>query len=1709
MGGSDLGVGLSMASVWRDLSVLLTASAALIWVGGALTLIIWMSMSPLKGEEEGEAKRLLEQYGDHGREGEEFPLCSRGASSLKVEAFGTVASASLLNGRGEKSELGRIDPFAPELRRRDTALVGGRTSGFRVEAIEMGLSLYGADGIRSDLGSTRSELNHRETHSSFRDQFQGWEISQTRSGIRVDETERETELEKLEGKVGMQDASRMKTLLESEGKYWADEWSDESKGWRDEKRLSEGSSWLGSSKRSEDVIAAENRTRDGDFAESNGVYEEGNYEKISWEGHNNMISAKTSMLNVVGNAVLTSDLLPRAVDEKFVNSEEYIETHVKEDKDPFIDGLDSKVTITEQVLAGTVVEEKRDYLMTQASDEKGKDVGSHCITQEVDMKGFEEEEIVKAIEGEFGQVPEAGAEREAEEEKIIVERGENGTFSILETEKLISAISGIQEIGDDTADKLHSIIGEDEQQVEITQISSGQVQEVHQKKLQIDSELDVASRVQNNVEIKPLFSKESEPEPKPEPEAKLEMEPKPETQPEITPFPESETNLELRSEPDSEPVLDSGTKPISEIEINPESRAETKLETEAKVEAVLQLKPLESEVKPEIEGKFETVELGLDDGDRNEAIVNVSNEEVTEEEKVVREKGEVEVQKIEEVKVVEEELDSSVKKVPGFLNESMAELSHGAKSLTETVLNVKEENVSELVRMEEEISGLTATVEAALVVKEMMYTGKEGLNLEDGLKVPVPLAEENVKEQDTRIPQKEADSTLVLANLEESSGKRTVLYRDPTLSIPHEEAILQPESPRAQKLNVFPEKQLTDATTSTSVEVRLQSKSDVQFSVSETAKLQGMGGFINSHDLGSDSIALDKSDEDADVDADIDGWDGPAEDANQDEPSILLTSGPSPPNSMTFGDGTGSSRSWKSLESDIINATGGSGSGSLARLSSGLGRGARRQFTMILDEFWSKVYDLHGQPACSSSSSKGGKGHSGGGGSNNGRGLSHLFDSEGQPPMKALRISGRGDISYDGQVDGYGRSLSHPNSSSSPSSRQFATLSHVPRPSSRSRNNSGLAEGPSRSTPGLFADLAGYFNDGEFDPNVVFNSTHVPTTRTVYPSGRRPGSALQATNRSQSTHLTSNTPLTAGRSPYGSPPSGHASPGYSNSELSNYDQLSQNEAQVFLGYNDMEAAIEAQARIQVQRLVNPYDPMGQHHSNRGLGDGNFNDGSAIHELDLNVRSMRGGGGGGGGGTLWDSSPSGFGSSGGSPPDVLGGGGLKGRRSVDPDADSYQRQQLIETQRAYEGRSTEGRIHSQHEQFNSSPLVFDELVPSKRLKEGFSLQHPQTGGNPMQSFWTRQPHETLFGPQDGQISNRDSDFSDVLRPPGGSPERGHPTKESEAMASFKSCLHRLLLVEGSDWLFRFETGGDEDLIACVAFQENQFGSKDSPNAGQVGQGGVGGVAVAPSSSRGSGGREKGNFGSHSESGGNDLIGWNLWTCGEKCVWNPSLIISFGVWCVHRILELSQMESRPELWGKYTYVLNRLQGILDPAFSKPRSIPLLCKCFKDKAGMEPISLRPPLPINSHLDFVHGFNQGGWPWQAGGPVYSKTKAPSSQLILDMIKEVESAVGARKGRTGTAAGDVAFPKGKENLASVLKRYKRRLANRSLTRRKERWRKLFRCFGIIEEGGRRKDPLGSVFFLFLVLRFSGSSQGFVYRKKYRADNSKKLAHLK
>lgn len=106
---------------------------------------------------------------------------------------------------------------------------------------------------------------------------------------------------------------------------------------------------------------------------------------------------------------------------------------------------------------------------------------------------------------------------------------------------------------------------------------------------------------------------------------------------------------------------------------------------------------------------------------------------------------------------------------------------------------------------------------------------------------------------------------------------------------------------------------------------------------------------------------------------------------------------------------------------------------------------------------------------------------------------------------------------------------------------------------------------------------------------------------------------------------------------------------------------------------------------------------------------------------------------------------------------------------------------------------------------------------------------------------------------------------------------------------------------------------------------------------------------------------------------------------------------------------------------------MQGIIDLAFSKPRSPMAPCFCLQLPAGYQQKS-SPPIS-NGSLPPPSKLGRG--------------KFTTAAMLLDIVKDVEMAISCRKGRTGTAAGDVAFPKGKENLASVLKRYKRRLSNK------------------------------------------------------------------
>ncbi|XP_011657650.1 ethylene-insensitive protein 2 isoform X2 [Cucumis sativus] len=329
----------------------------------------------------------------------------------------------------------------------------------------------------------------------------------------------------------------------------------------------------------------------------------------------------------------------------------------------------------------------------------------------------------------------------------------------------------------------------------------------------------------------------------------------------------------------------------------------------------------------------------------------------------------------------------------------------------------------------------------------------------------------------------------------------------------------------------------------------------------------------------------------------------------------------------------------------------------------------------------------------------------------------------------------------------------------------------------------------------------------------------------------------------------------------------------------------------------------------------------------------------------------------------------------------------------------------------------GRITARGVSTNSgsrlvSPLAFDELSPANVYSGALSPQmnpHLDSG-----SFWHRQPSE-----QFGLDKNSNSESKGIGRLHSISHEASFVVNsEARLLQSFRDCIVKLLKLEGSDWLFGQSDGADEELIDCVAAREKFLYEAEAREMGRVVR-----MKESPSFSPdrrpGSGMKNDTNFSNVSIS--------SVPHCGEGCIWRSDLIVSFGVWCIHRILDLSLMESRPELWGKYTYVLNRLQGIIDPAFSKPRI---------------------PMPPCFCLQIPQAFQQRSSPQIANGMLPpaakpGKGKCTTAAMLLDMVKDVEIAISCRKGRTGTAAGDVAFPKGKENLASVLKRYKRRLSNK------------------------------------------------------------------
>ncbi|XP_051132230.1 ethylene-insensitive protein 2-like isoform X2 [Andrographis paniculata] len=266
-----------------------------------------------------------------------------------------------------------------------------------------------------------------------------------------------------------------------------------------------------------------------------------------------------------------------------------------------------------------------------------------------------------------------------------------------------------------------------------------------------------------------------------------------------------------------------------------------------------------------------------------------------------------------------------------------------------------------------------------------------------------------------------------------------------------------------------------------------------------------------------------------------------------------------------------------------------------------------------------------------------------------------------------------------------------------------------------------------------------------------------------------------------------------------------------------------------------------------------------------------------------------------------------------------------------------------------------------------------------------------------SLWSKQPYEQ-FG-----VADKCQTLLGSRETP---PSPSFMDCEAKLLHSFRSTIMKLSKLEGMSWLFRQNDGADEDLIGRVAEREKFLYELETMTSDRNLSSAMK-VSIYETE--------------HSK-----LM--SVPNCGDGCVWGVDLVVSFGVWCVHRILELSLVESRPELWGKYTYVLNRLQGIIDLGILKKRSPPPPCFCLQLPDGYEQKS------------------RSSWPVLSSNlPPQSKVgrgKVTTAAMILELIKDVEVAISCRKGRSGTAAGDVAFPNGKKNLSSVLKRYKRRLSN-------------------------------------------------------------------
>jgi hypothetical protein len=138
----------------------------------------------------------------------------------------------------------------------------------------------------------------------------------------------------------------------------------------------------------------------------------------------------------------------------------------------------------------------------------------------------------------------------------------------------------------------------------------------------------------------------------------------------------------------------------------------------------------------------------------------------------------------------------------------------------------------------------------------------------------------------------------------------------------------------------------------------------------------------------------------------------------------------------------------------------------------------------------------------------------------------------------------------------------------------------------------------------------------------------------------------------------------------------------------------------------------------------------------------------------------------------------------------------------------------------------------------------------------------------------------------------------------------------------------------------------------------------------------------------------------------------------------------------LLLMLQVEVRPELWGRYAAVLNRLQGLLADIAPEPA---------------QQQQLNRPRPAQSALSLSSG---RGTPAAAvcgessSAPLRVLSSVADREVLLGLLvgllQQVEAAVAGRKAPGSGSSVAAAFAKGKEIFLSVVKRYRRRLLGSS-----------------------------------------------------------------